>query len=87
MDEVQPHAQDVLGQAALPDGMLDMLEQAAENVRLEDLRFQRHWYFVAASILAWVAFWQLADRNAQHAYAQVLAWTAVFVAIWIASEY
>lgn len=68
-------------------GQTDMLEQAAQSVRAEDLRFERPAFYIAASIVAWIAFWELADRNQQNPYSHVMAWLFVFVAVWLAYKF
>ena len=67
--------------------ILDLLERAAEHIHPQDVRFARAGFHVAASMLAWRVFWELADRNNDNRYAQTLAWTVVCVALWIVSRY
>jgi len=55
-----------------------------EHVQAQQLQFERPWFYVLASILAWVVFWDLADQNQHHVLSRLLAWSAVFVAIWVA---
>jgi len=63
----------------------DLVDKAMEQVRSEDLRFTRPFFYVAASVLAWYVFWEMADRrNDRHT--QTMAWTFVFVAM-CASHY
>jgi len=47
----------------------------------------RKWYWIAAAILSWAAFWRVADHFAESPYAQVLAWLIIGVAIWITTNY
>lgn len=49
--------------------------------------FERKWYWIAAAILSWAAFWRIADRFAESPYAQVLAWLTIGTAVWVASNY
>lgn len=48
-------------------------------------RFQRQWYWVALSILAWGIFWRFADEHAENVQARSLAWFTVLVAVLLAS--
>lgn len=66
---------------------LDMLDRAAENVQLQEIRFQREWFYFAASVLAWGLFWEIADRQHDNPHAQFLAWVTVFIAVWIADNF
>jgi hypothetical protein len=59
-----------------------VFQEVLENVRVEDLRFARDSFWVVASILGWVVFWDLAKRHNENHHAQVLVWTIVFVAGW-----
>lgn len=52
----------------------------------DEVYFERRWFFVAASILAWVVFWDMADRHQEHAFSRLLAWSAVLAAIWVANN-
>jgi len=52
----------------------------------EEVRFERPWFYVAASILAWVVFWDMADRHQEHIFSRLLAWSAVLTAIWAANN-
>lgn len=49
-------------------------------------RFERSWFWVAASVLAWVAFWDLADRHQAHMLSRIISWAAVLAAIWVANN-
>lgn len=68
----------------MPTTAQEYFEAVAENVQGQDLRFEREWFFIASSILAWVAFWDLADRQHENPHVHMLAWMCVFVAIWVA---
>ena len=63
---------------------IEDLDQAKEDVAKADARFDRFWCFVVLSILAWAAFWEHADRHADNPQAQLLAWTAVVIAVMVA---
>ena len=67
-------------------GIGDLLERAKEGVRPEELRFPRAGWYIAASMLAWTAFWELTARNHEDPYSQVLARLVVFVAVWVATS-
>jgi hypothetical protein len=56
------------------------------NVGVDEWRFERRWVWVMLSILAWVAFWRIADEHAGNAYAQTLCWFVVLVALWIVAN-
>lgn len=58
-----------------------------EGVKPIQLRFERQTFYIVASILAWVVFWQLADAHAQSPHAQLIAWFIVLVAVWVAENY
>ena len=62
-------------------------ENAVENVQAQELRFRREWFYFMASVLAWGLFWEIAERRQENPHAQVLAWMAVFVAVWIAENF
>jgi len=65
---------------------LDAFEDAMEFVAAPDLRFERQWFYVAASVLvAWNAFWAMADRHQNDPASQRLAWMLVLVALWAAN--
>ena len=67
-------------------GIGDLLERAKEGVRPEELRFPQAGWYIAASMLAWTAFWELTARNHENPYSQVLARLVVFVAVWVATS-
>lgn len=52
-----------------------------KDVTAQDLRFKREWVYIAFSILAWMAFWDMAEQNQHDFYAQMLGWTAVILAV------
>lgn len=64
--------------------LYDLLEAAAANVSTDHVRFGREWFYVASSIMAWIAFWQMADRHQHEAASQRLAWLTVLIALWAA---
>ena len=66
---------------------LDMLERIAEEVQAQDVVFQREWFYLVASVLAWGLFWEIADRQHDNPHAQLLAWMTVFVAVWFAEHF
>ena len=47
-------------------------------------RFKREAFYVCASILAWMVFWDLADQNQNSILSRLLAWGTVLVAFWLA---
>jgi hypothetical protein len=53
------------------------------DVRANELRYERQGVWVVLSILAWVAFWRIADEHAGNVFAQSLCWFIVLVAIWM----
>jgi len=67
--------------------LMDQLQEMMEHARVENLRFPRQSFFIAASVLAWVVFWELAERHQRSPYTQTMAWLFVFVAIWLACTY
>ena len=67
-----------------PPGTIEQLDILREEVAMTNLRFERLFIYVILSIFAWNRFWQHADRLADNAHAQVLAWSAVVVAILVA---
>jgi len=62
----------------------EVLERAMEGATAADVRFPRPSFYFAASVLAWVVFWELAERNQQNPHSQAMAWLFVFVAAWVA---
>ncbi|KAK5135274.1 hypothetical protein LTR08_005376 [Meristemomyces frigidus] len=66
---------------------VDVLALLAERVRAEDVRFPRRVVDTAGAVLAWTAFWALANRNQHNARAVALHWACVFVAAWLAYSY
>lgn len=55
-----------------------------QRAGLLQFRFKRHAFYVCASILAWVVFWDLADQNQNSILSRLLAWGTVLVAFWLA---
>jgi len=47
-------------------------------------RMERKWFYVTASVLSWIVFWDLADRHQDNALSRAVSWAAVAVAIWVA---
>lgn len=64
---------------------LESVQALLDGVRPDGIRFERQWFFVAASILAWWRFWNLADAHQHDRRSQIMAWTAVGLAIWAAT--
>lgn len=62
------------------------LEAIDEQQRagLLEYRFKRQAFYVCASILAWVVFWDLADQNQASVLSRFLAWGTVLAAFWLA---
>lgn len=58
-----------------------------ENVRPSDVQYDRGSFWVIMAILGWYAFWHVADANAQSPYAHCIAWIAIGLAVWFASNY
>lgn len=57
-----------------------------EGRPLADLRFERSWFWVMMPILAWVAFWRIADEHMDNPHAQALCWFVVIIAVWAAGN-
>lgn len=60
------------------------VEAAKEQVTAGEARLQRQWGYVICGILAWRAFWDFADRHQRNLHAQLLAWLAVALAVFVA---
>lgn len=54
------------------------------QLRTDELRFQRHWFYIVAGVLGWRVFWELADRSQHNPRVQLIAWFTVVVAVAIA---
>jgi len=77
-----------MAEGALHDEtMFDALERHKESVQAQALRFPRAGFYIAVSILAWVAFWTVVEQNQHVPHTQTLAWTCVAVAVWVAYTY
>lgn len=57
-----------------------------QELRPEDARFERSWFWVTLPILAWVAFWRIADEHMENPHAQALCWFIVLLAVWAAAN-
>lgn len=57
------------------ENVVDSLAEA------RDVRFEREWFYVAAAVLGWVAFWDMADRHQGNFRAHALAWLAIGIAV------
>ena len=66
---------------------MDDSERTLEDITADDVRFRRDWFYFWASVLAWVLFWEHADRHQASPHAQLLSWTIVLVAMWVASTF
>ena len=62
---------------------LDAIDEQQRAGSLE-FRFKRQAFYVCASILAWVVFWDLADQNQASVLSRFLAWGTVLAAFWLA---
>ena len=60
----------------------DYLETRIRDLKDKDIRFQRHGFNAGASVLAWVAFWDMANRHQDDWRFQMLSWACVITAIW-----
>ena len=61
---------------------MDFSERLVEGVQAEELHLPRNFIYIAGAVLAWAAFWELAERHHENAAAQTMAWTFVFIAVW-----
>jgi hypothetical protein len=71
---------------AVPGSMAsshDLKEKRIEEVRPEDLYFEREFWYIAVSALVWGVFWELAERNQNNPYTQTLAWAVLLIAVWV----
>jgi len=66
-------------------GDSDALHRRWERVWAEDLRFKRDSWYVVASILSWIVFWELA--RLQDNYVTIMVSMAFAVAFWIARTF
>lgn len=62
---------------------LDAIDEQ-QRAGLLKYRFKRQAFYVCASILAWVVFWDLADQNQASLLSRLLAWGTVLAAFWLA---
>ena len=62
---------------------LDHIDSVQQQQFPEGFRFKRPWFYICASVLAWVVFWDLADRHQANAISRLLAWGAVYAAFWV----
>ena len=67
-----------------PDQTLDVIERLAEGARVEDMRFPRQFVYIVCAVLAWTAFWDLANHARDNQNAVTLHWVCIFVAVWLA---
>lgn len=47
-------------------------------------RYERQWVYVVFAILAWAAFWNIADQYRDNRHAVRLSWLVLMVAILVA---
>ena len=66
------------------DESRDAIERLAEGARDEDVRFPRQFVYIVCAVLAWTAFWDLANRNQHNPNSVTLHWVCIFVAAWLA---
>jgi hypothetical protein len=59
----------------------------AETVEPGQLVYDRGWFWVAASVLTWYAFWYVADAHGESPIAQYIAWAAIGLSIWFARNF
>jgi hypothetical protein len=52
-----------------------------------DLRYDRDWFWVIATVLTWYAFWHIADAHAESPYAHCIAWAAIGLSFWFARHF
>lgn len=69
---------------AVAEPLVDVIESLVANLRVEDVRFPRHFVYIAGSVLAWMAFWELADQNQHNPHTQIMTWVFVLIAVWLA---
>ena len=60
----------------------DTVQRALGDVQEADLRYDRGWFYLFASVLCWGIFWGLADQHHDNPHAQFLVWTIIFAAAW-----
>jgi hypothetical protein len=60
-----------------------VIERLLDRAQPEDLQFERGYFYLWASIMAWGVFWELAERHHDEPHAQFMVWTFVFVAAWV----
>lgn len=58
-----------------------------EGVRREDIRYDRDWFWVITSVLAWYAFWHIADAHGESPYAHCIAWAAIGLSFYFARNF
>ncbi len=61
---------------------MDHLERILEEVHEDALRYERDWFYTAASVLCWTIFWNFADQHQDNPHAQFLVWTIILAAAW-----
>lgn len=67
------------------EAAIDFLGRVEEHALPENVFFRREWWMVMLSLLAWGAFWEIAERHEDNAHAQFLTWLAVVLA-WMAVD-
>lgn len=64
------------------------LTRVLEVAEPDDLRYDRSWFWVLASVFwSWFAFWHIADNHAESPHAHVIAWACVGLAFWFARNF
>ena len=53
------------------------------HIQGHDLRFDRCWFYLLASVMCWGVFWALADQHHENGHAQFLVWTIILAAAWL----
>jgi len=66
---------------------LEELESRKGNVSREGLRYERQGFYSSVSVLAWTAFWELADQNQDNWRSVLLTWVCVGAAMWVAINF
>ena len=84
-DMIEGSARDEVGDGGFVQDILDV-DALFAHVRPYELVFRRPWFFVAATVLAWMAFWDMADRHQESVLSRLLAWTTVLAALWAANN-
>ena len=66
---------------------LEDWEDRKKNVTHGNLRYERQGFYSTVSVLAWTAFWELADQNQDNWRSVLLTWVCVGAAMWVAINF